>query len=88
MFAVAEHHSLFLGIKVSRHASTISHLMFADDLMVFSRARVVDAETINFCLLTSSQWSGQKISALKSGIFFSVPIPCLLWFMIFAIPWI
>lgn len=36
MFFSTECHLLFSGIKISRHAPSISHLMFADDLMVFS----------------------------------------------------
>lgn len=61
----------FSGIKISRHAPSISHLMFADDLMVFSEARAEDAAVIQFCLHTCSCWFRQLINFSKSGVFFS-----------------
>lgn len=38
LFAQAEGRGELHGIKVARQSSTISHLLFADDLMVFFRA--------------------------------------------------
>lgn len=67
LLITTERYSLFSGIKISRRAPT----MFADDLMVFSRAHMEDAEAIYFCLLTYSNLSGQKINFTKSGVLFS-----------------
>jgi hypothetical protein len=38
------------GIKISRHSPLVSHLLYADDLMVFSRANSSEASSILNCL--------------------------------------
>ncbi|GLT60757.1 hypothetical protein SLA2020_335100 [Shorea laevis] len=58
-------------IKISRQSHLISHLLFADDLMVFARAKPSEATTILNCLNTYAGWSGQKVNLSKSSIFFS-----------------
>lgn len=68
LLITAEQYKLFAGVKISRLAPPLSHLMFVDDL---SKAGVEDAEVIKFCLNTYSSWSGQLISSSKSGFFIS-----------------
>jgi hypothetical protein len=48
-----------------------SHLLFVDDVMIFSRANVRETEVIINCLETYSSWSGQHINMAKSAVFFS-----------------
>ncbi|GLT59033.1 hypothetical protein SLA2020_318790 [Shorea laevis] len=62
---------LFHGIILSRLCPPINHLLFADDVMIFSRANNQEAETILRCLSSYSAWSGQHINLAKSAIFFS-----------------
>lgn len=59
------------GIKISRRSPSVSHLLFADDVMVFARANANEAYTILKCLSIYSAWSGQSINPFKSSIFFS-----------------
>ena len=59
------------GIKVSRNAPSISHLLFADDSLIFMRATVQNASTLKRVLDTYCESSGQRVSTPKSSIFFS-----------------
>jgi hypothetical protein len=59
------------GIKMARSCPSISHLFFADDVMIFSRANDSEARSILNCLTTYSKWSGQVINISKSAMFFS-----------------
>jgi hypothetical protein len=49
----------------------ISHILFADDVIIFSCANAHEANTILNCLSTYSRWSNQCINREKSVIFFS-----------------
>jgi hypothetical protein len=59
------------GIKISPGCPQISHLQFADDLLIFSKANPTNAATILDCLASYQSWSGQKINYSKSGAIFS-----------------
>lgn len=63
------------GIKISRSAPPISHLLFADDFILFSRANKDEAETLKECLQTYCSWSGQALNERKSAISFSKNAP-------------
>ncbi|XP_059440565.1 uncharacterized protein LOC132173020 [Corylus avellana] len=62
---------LLHGIKMARRCPTISHLLFADDVIIFSKANESEARVILKCLNTYSSWSGQHINISKSAMFFS-----------------
>jgi hypothetical protein len=66
-----ENLGLLKGIKMARLCPPITHLLFADDVMIFARAKACEAEVILKCLNTYSAWSGQHINVSKSAIFFS-----------------
>ncbi|GLT65412.1 hypothetical protein SLA2020_378470 [Shorea laevis] len=80
------------GLKIARRCPAISHLLFADDLLIFGRASISEAACIKACLAKYSTWSGQSINANKSSIFFSkipptpLPPPFYLSSLTFAIP--
>jgi hypothetical protein len=66
-----ENKGLLHGIRMARSCPPISHLFFADDVILFSRAKENEARVIVKCLKTYSSWSGQCINMSKSAIFFS-----------------
>jgi hypothetical protein len=59
------------GIKISRNSPPVSHLLYADDLMVFSRGNITEAACILNCLNKFSAWSGQQINFTKSSLILS-----------------
>jgi hypothetical protein len=58
-------------LKISRHFSTIHHLLFANDLLIFGKATPKEANNIQSCLEKYCLWSGQFINSGKSSIRFS-----------------
>lgn len=67
----AEASAAIHGIKISRAAPPLSHLLFADDTMVFARATVAEFSAVVDILSKCSGWSGQTINLRKSLVFFS-----------------
>ncbi|XP_019167321.1 PREDICTED: uncharacterized protein LOC109163057 [Ipomoea nil] len=59
------------GIKLSRQGPHITHLFFADDLVLFGEATEQQALEMKTCLDTFCKCSGQKLSLQKSTLFFS-----------------
>jgi hypothetical protein len=59
------------GVRVGVHAPWISHLLFADDCIVFSEASQRGAERLRDILVTYSKGSGQLVNRDKSAVFFS-----------------
>jgi len=59
------------GIKASINGPAITHVMYADDIILFSKATRRDAARLNACLQKYCNWPGQKLNKNKSGIFFS-----------------
>ncbi|KAL0406172.1 UNVERIFIED_CONTAM: hypothetical protein Slati_3931100, partial [Sesamum latifolium] len=59
------------GVLVSRGAPSISHLLFADDTLIFSQASLENAQAIREVLETYRGASGQEINFSKSSMTFS-----------------
>ncbi|KAK8604381.1 hypothetical protein V6N13_099325 [Hibiscus sabdariffa] len=59
------------GAQVSRGAPSITHLLFADDCLIFGEASTQGATIISNILSHYSSCSGQLINFDKSGVFFS-----------------
>lgn len=59
------------GVKICRDASPISHLMFADYLIIFNKTNLDDAAKIKDSLQCYSEWLGQIINYAKYAILFS-----------------
>ncbi|XP_058783087.1 uncharacterized protein LOC131657739 [Vicia villosa] len=59
------------GVKVARKAPTISHLFFADDSLIFSRANENEADIILKILEKYQRASGQMVNGDKSEVSFS-----------------
>ena len=59
------------GIKTSISGPTITHVMYANDIVIFSKASRRDAACLVRTLDKYCKWSGQSINMKKSGVFFS-----------------
>jgi len=59
------------AIQLTRGGTNLTHLMFADDVVLFGEASKAQALVIKTCLQQFCEASGQKVSAQKSRIFFS-----------------
>jgi hypothetical protein len=57
------------GIRVGIHAPWISHLLFADDCIIFTQASGKGAHRLNDILEAYNKGSGQLVYRLKSAIF-------------------
>ena len=59
------------GIRVCRNAPSVSHLLFADDSLIFMKADMDNATSLQRVLDTYCENSGQMVSLAKPSIFFS-----------------
>ena len=59
------------GVKMNTGGPAFTNVMFADDIMLFSKAFNRDVFALNNCLEKYCSWSGQLINRSKSGIIFS-----------------
>ncbi|XP_019163090.1 PREDICTED: uncharacterized protein LOC109159433 [Ipomoea nil] len=59
------------GLRVARGAPALSHLLFADDSLLFFKANVGEAQAVKRCLTDYEKLSGQTINYNKSNICFS-----------------
>lgn len=59
------------GIKAATTSSSISHLLFVDDSIIFSKATVEECQVIVDCLNLYEEASSQKVNFHKFGICFS-----------------
>ncbi|CAL1388700.1 unnamed protein product [Linum trigynum] len=58
-------------IRISANGPALSHLFFADDLILFGESSMQQVSTIMQCLDDFSAASGQQVSKPKSRVFFS-----------------
>ena len=59
------------GVSIGRRAPTISHLLFADDFLLFCRATMKEVRCISDTLQLYATSSGQCINFEKSSVYFS-----------------
>lgn len=59
------------GIKASPNGLAVTHVMYADDIVLFSKASPREAHNIVNVLDKYCIWSGQCLNNKKSGIIFS-----------------
>ncbi|XP_077251925.1 uncharacterized protein LOC143891174 [Tasmannia lanceolata] len=55
----------------SKGSLSITHLLFADDVLLFAKASVLSAKGINDCFTRFMQCSGLEVNLNKSEVFFS-----------------
>ena len=72
MHSICEGESIgvFKGMKINHSAPSVSHLMFADDLIIFDKASTPNLEKAKHILDIDSSWLGQVINYARSSIFF------------------
>lgn len=58
-------------VKASIGGPEICHVMYADDIVLFSKATRRDAAKINDCIEKYCNWSKQKLNINNYGFFFS-----------------
>ncbi|KAL5577919.1 hypothetical protein UlMin_019618 [Ulmus minor] len=71
MLACFEERKLFTGIKIASGCPSISHLFFADDSLIFCKAKLSEATHLKSCLTSYAKASGQLINFDKSALSFS-----------------
>jgi hypothetical protein len=59
------------GVRVCRNAPSVSHLLFADDSLIFMKADMINATSLRHVLDQYYASSGQMVSQAKCSIFFS-----------------
>ena len=62
-------HGQLTALKVSSSAPPISKLCYADDVILFSKAKMSELSSLKACLEKYCSWSGQKVNVEKSGFF-------------------
>ena len=63
------------GVKAGINAPAITHVMYADDIVLFSKATKRNASTSVECIDIYCKWSGQCLNRAKYGVFFSKRTP-------------
>jgi len=59
------------GVSIASNAPAVSHLLYADDSILFSRVRIAEATIIVSILQSYQEASGQTINLDKSEMVFS-----------------
>jgi hypothetical protein len=59
------------GVKMNLNGPPFTHVMYADDLMLFARASTREVKVLDECLEKYCLWLGQLINREKSGLIFS-----------------
>ena len=63
------------GFSLCKNGPKVTHLFFADDSLLFCRARREDLQAIQNILTSFEHASGQKINREKTTLFFSKAVP-------------
>uniref|UniRef100_A0A2N9GE95 Reverse transcriptase domain-containing protein n=1 Tax=Fagus sylvatica TaxID=28930 RepID=A0A2N9GE95_FAGSY len=67
------------GVKANRVGLVVTHLMYADDIILFSRAKLAEIKALEQCVKTYCSWSGQQLNTDKSGVFVSKTVHVNYW---------
>lgn len=67
------------GVRAHRFGPIFTHLMYADDVILFSKAKLVEIQAMEQCVNLHCSWSGQISKKEKSGIFASKFVHPTFW---------
>ncbi|KAK8956535.1 hypothetical protein KSP39_PZI000202 [Platanthera zijinensis] len=70
-----QQHGSELGIALSSPGPRISHLLYADDILIFSEASTIATNKVWGILDSYCAWTGQSINAAKSFVLFNNATP-------------
>ena len=65
-------HGDIRGISISRNGPKLTHLLFADDSLIFCRATENECQTLLNILAKYERASGQQINRAKTTLFFKI----------------
>ncbi|KAK5840243.1 hypothetical protein PVK06_009132 [Gossypium arboreum] len=71
LMRLAKNEGLWKGVKMSKRGLEITHLLFADDCMMFGEATERGAMVLKDILKEYESCSGQRVNFSKSTIFYS-----------------
>lgn len=75
LLAKAEADGLLSGVKVSRTSPKVTHLMYADDVVIYRKKTVHEAAVVRDILQKYFACTGQELNWSKSSIHFSTNVP-------------
>lgn len=78
MLQGVESEGLLKGVEVSKRGTCISHLMFADDCLIFCKAELNQWRSLRDILNVYELVFGQQLNMGKTSLFFSTNPPKLL----------
>ena len=67
------------GVRANRSGPIFTHLMYADDVILFSKAKLAEIQAMEPCVNLYCSWSGQISKKEKSGIFASKSVHLTFW---------
>ena len=59
------------GVSMNRNGPAFMNVMYADDIMLFTKASNREVQALDACLEKYYQWSGRLVNREKSGLIFS-----------------
>ncbi|KAI0526865.1 hypothetical protein KFK09_002457 [Dendrobium nobile] len=71
---IPERRGRSIGVGVSSNGPKVSHLLYADDIIVFTNAQMKSVKIIKGILLDFCGYTGQKMNLQKSGILFGLSV--------------
>lgn len=63
------------GVNLGRSSIPISHPLYADDLLIFCRAKCSEMLEVANCMKQFYHWTSYQVNNIKSGCFFSRNVP-------------
>lgn len=76
MMAMEERFGSIQGIKLGKVTSVVTNLLYANDILVASKASILCIASIMGILNKCGEWSSLKVNLENSNVYFSPRIKC------------